>query len=442
MVRAREGGATRNRYVDLLRVAALGTVVLGHWLVIDVVYRRGELSGQNVLEQAPYTAWLTLVFQTMPVFFLAGGFANASSWSSHRDRGGSWPAWLQRRVCGLAWPTTVYVGAVTAVVGVLGATVSDPDTLSVAAWVVALHLWFLAVYLVLLALTPVQVALHRRWGLAVPVGAAGTVVLVDLAVLGASVEPLGWAGYVLVWGCVHQLGVAWQAGALTRSRALPVGVAAVGLVALAGLVRWGPYPVSMVGVPGAEVQNTSPPTLALLAFACTQAGVLVAAERLAARRLESPARWARVSAANRLAITVYLWHMVPVVLIALTLYPAGVMPQPAAGSASWWLSRLPWIAALAATLGLLVRALLPALPWISRLPSHVGRAGRAAPLLVPAGAAALVVALARLAVDGFYPDDRLPWATLGLYAGGFALVLLAGARGDRDYRRNRKFAVW
>ena len=38
---------TRNRYVDLLRVAALTAVVLGHWLVIDVAYRQGELAGRN-----------------------------------------------------------------------------------------------------------------------------------------------------------------------------------------------------------------------------------------------------------------------------------------------------------------------------------------------------------------------------------------------------------
>jgi hypothetical protein len=330
-------------------------------------------------------------------------------------------------VAGLVWPTTVYVGAVAVSVVVLDVLGTDRRTLSVAAWLVALHLWFLSVYLVLLLLTPLQVALHRRWGLAVPVALAVGAALADLASLGWSVDPVGWASYLLVWGCVHQVGVAWHDGALARHRAVPIVVAGAGLAVLVALVGWGPYPLSMVGVPGAQIQNTSPPTVALLAFAGVQTGVLLALEPLVSRRLEDPGRWARVSAANRLAIVVYLWHMVPVVAVAVTLYPAGVMPQPEAGSVVWWLSRVLWVSALAAVLGLVVRAILPLLPWLRRLPSCVGRPRRSAALLVPVGVAALAAALARLAVDGFYPDGRPPWATLALYAAGFALVLLGTA---------------
>jgi hypothetical protein len=416
-------------------VVALGTVVLGHWLVIDVAYRRGELTGSNVLGQVPYTHWLTLGFQAMPVFFLAGGYANAASWSRHRGAGGHWPAWLQRRIAGLAWPTSVYVGAVTAVVAVLLLLDLDARTLSLAAWLVALHLWFLSVYLVLLVLAPAQVAAHRRWGLAVPLALAAAVAVVDIASLGRSVDLIGWANYVLVWGLVHQLGVAWQQGDLTRRRALPIGVGTAGLATLVGLVWWGPYPLSMVGVPGADIQNTSPPSLALLAHACVQAGLLVAAETVVSRRLERPASGARVRAANRLAITVYLWHMVPVVLVAATVYPTGVVPHPEAGGLPWWLLRLLWVGTLSAVLGLLVRALLPVVSWQHRLPWHLGRPHRAAGLAVLAGSAALSVALARLAVDGFAPDNRLPWPTLALCGTGFLLVLLSGAHAGTLTRR-------
>jgi hypothetical protein len=409
-------------------VCALGTVVLGHWLVVDVVYRAGELSGSNVLGQVPYTHWLTLAFQSMPVFFLAGGYANAASWSAHRDRGGSWCAWLQRRVSALVWPTTGYVAAVTVAVGLLHWSV-DAGTLSLAAWLVALHLWFLSVYLAMLVLAPAQVAADRRWGLAAPLAMAAAVAVVDVATLHWSVDLLGWANYVLVWGLVHQLGVAWRQGGLTRRRALPAWLAAAGLLAIIGLVRWGPYPLSMVGVPGAEVQNTSPPSLALLAFAGIQVGVLVAGEPAVSRRLGSPARWTLIRTANRLALTVYLWHMVPVALVAASVYPTGVVPQPEAGSFRWWLARLLWVGALTAVLGLVVRALLPVLPWLRRLPWHLGRPRRAGLLPALAGTAALVAALARFAVEGFAPGGRLPWPTLALYGGGFLLVLLAGAPG-------------
>ena len=58
-------------------------------------------------------------------------------------------------------------------------------------------------------------------------------------------------------------------------------------VALALLVGVGPYPVSMIGVPGATVNNTSPPNLALLALGCTQAGLALAAAPAVNRALKS-----------------------------------------------------------------------------------------------------------------------------------------------------------
>ncbi|HXZ75355.1 MAG TPA: hypothetical protein VEH31_31425, partial [Streptosporangiaceae bacterium] len=62
--------ANRNRYADLLRVCAIGGVVYGHWLLTDVTYRAGRLSGLDALEYVSWGRWVTLLFQVMPVFFL------------------------------------------------------------------------------------------------------------------------------------------------------------------------------------------------------------------------------------------------------------------------------------------------------------------------------------------------------------------------------------
>ncbi len=37
-------GMERNRYLDLLRVVAIGGVVYGHWLLVDITYRHGRLT--------------------------------------------------------------------------------------------------------------------------------------------------------------------------------------------------------------------------------------------------------------------------------------------------------------------------------------------------------------------------------------------------------------
>src|SRR5918998_6791373 len=77
----------RDRYVDLVRVAAVVAVILGHWFVIAITVRNGRLGGQNVLAVLPWTHGLTWVFQVVPLFFFVGGYANAVSLSAFANAG-------------------------------------------------------------------------------------------------------------------------------------------------------------------------------------------------------------------------------------------------------------------------------------------------------------------------------------------------------------------
>ena len=77
----------RNRYLDPLRVVAIGGVVYGHWLLISVTYRNGQLSGADALGYVAWRRWVTWAFQVMPVFFLVGGHVSAQSWTV-RQAGG------------------------------------------------------------------------------------------------------------------------------------------------------------------------------------------------------------------------------------------------------------------------------------------------------------------------------------------------------------------
>ena len=197
----------RNRYADLLRVAAIGAVVCGHWLLIDVTYGRGQLSGLDALSYVRWGEWLTLLFQVMPVFFLVGGYANALSWTSHHEQGESRTRWVRDRAMRLLWPTGVYViVAVLAITSARLAAVSLAE-IAEAGSLVALQLWFLPVYLLLVALTPVMLAAHRRWGLAVPAVMAAAAALVDVGVIGLHLHLIGYANYLLVWGAMHQWGL-------------------------------------------------------------------------------------------------------------------------------------------------------------------------------------------------------------------------------------------
>ena len=85
---------------------------------------------------------------------------------------------------------------------------------------------------------------------------------------------LGYANYLLVWGSIHQWGFAWQDRTLTRARWRSYALAAGGAALLAGLLASRRYMVDMVGS-----GNTNPPSIALLAFAAAQCGLVIAPSR-------------------------------------------------------------------------------------------------------------------------------------------------------------------
>ncbi len=266
----------RNRYADLLRVLAIAAVVAGHWLLTSITYRDGQLSGLDAIRYVSWGGWVTLVFQVMPVFFLVGGYVHAISWTRHHEQGEAWTGWVRERVMGLLWPTTVYVTVVVVAAAAAQLAGVGPAELTGAGWLVALQLWFLPVYLVLIALTPVMLAAYQRWGLAVPAVMALGAAAVDVGVVGDHLPVIGYANYLLVWGSMYVWGFAWQDGTLTRPRWRPYALAAAGAAALAGLVAWGPFPVDMIGA-GERVGNTTPPSIALLAYAAAEVGLLLAA---------------------------------------------------------------------------------------------------------------------------------------------------------------------
>ncbi len=415
----------RNLAVDFYRVSGVVLIVLGHWLAGSVTYHDGQFGRENPLLDMPWTQWLTWIFQAVPVFFFVAGYAGAVSWAHRRDADGfSREAWIRHRLARVLGPTTVYVALVSVVVVVLQALGVAGYVLEYAGWAVAMHLWFLAVYVVVVSLTPVAIAAQRRWGLRPVLALAAGVVIVDAVSLAGHVPYLGWLNYLLCWGLLYQLGIAWHGGLFAGRR--PVMLAAGSAVALALLIRLGPYPVSMIGVPGQAIENTTPPTVAMLAYGCTQVG-LAAAVAPALNRLLRPRLVQRaLSTANANVMALYLWHMVPVVIVAFVGYPAGLIPQPHEGTAAWWLVRLEWIAILS-----LVTAVEIILLWSLRrffaapLPMlRVPLSDRRAEIVMLTGALLAAGGLHWLAQVGFAPDGRFSWLTAMIFAGGVLLVAL------------------
>lgn len=349
----------RDRYVDLLRAVAIVLVVLGHWLAVAVTVRDGRLSGVNAgvaaLQALPWARPLTWLFQVMPVFFLVGGYANAASWSSHQRRGDDAASWVRSRAFRLLRPTAVFVVLLAAAMGLGRAVGLDPETVRNTAWVTAIALWFVPVYLAIVALAPLLISWQRRWGsgriMALLVAWVG---IADLSRIVFGESSLAWSTYLVAWLAVHQLGVAWRDGTLTRSPWTARLLCGGGLLTLLLLTGPGPYEVSMLGTVGPGLPNIAPPTLALLALAMAQTGLILMLRGPVDRWLAKPRLWAAVVAVNSVVLTVYLWHMVPLAVVTPALVLTGVLPQYPLGSAAWLLLRLPWLLALTIVLIVLI----------------------------------------------------------------------------------------
>ncbi|GAA1899168.1 acyltransferase family protein [Streptomyces sodiiphilus] len=438
---AEQTPARRNRQIDMLRALALCAVVLGHWLVIVVVHDEGGLDGDNLLGILPWTHWGTWVFQVMPVFFVVGGYSNAASLVSHREHGGDATTWLLGRTDRLLRPTTallITLGAGATVATLLGA---DTDTIGTGVWLASMPLWFLAAYLAMVLTTPAAHALHRRAGLAVPVLLLVLAAAADTARLGLDVPAVGQANYLLVWLAIHQLGFCWRDGLLpstARGSALLAAAALAALVLLAAL-PFSPYPVSMVQVPGEQLQNTAPPTLALAALGLTQTGLALLLSGPTNRWLARTGPWTAVVAANSVVLTLFLWHMTAAMIGALALYPTGLMPQPAVDTPAWFLLRIPWLLALTVILAAIV-ALFGRIETRTGPSSSGTRAtGPGLPpwgwtALTVTGLSAAVAGLLGIALAGdvYHRPGGLPTAVFLAYFAGAGLLRLARARAPRD----------
>lgn len=332
---------TRNRVVDLYRAIAISVVVLGHWLMAAMVIRDGEIHKANTLDLVPEMHGLTWVVQVMPLFFFVGGYANATSWRSARAKGDSWATWQRARLRRLMTPV---IPLLVAWLGIclIGVSRGVPnDVLRSASQHALIPTWFLAVYVLVIAIVPVTLYLWERFGWWSLVGGMAAAGVVDLVSITADSILFGFLNYLFVWASVHQLGYAWRDGALDGARRR-LTLSAIGVTILSALVYLGPYPLVMVGT-GEPIQNSYPARATLLFLGMFQIGLALLAERRLQAWLQRPALWKATIAVNARIMTLFLWHMTAMMLLMWGSYALdgwGMDLEPA--SREWWVTRPIW----------------------------------------------------------------------------------------------------
>ncbi|AQZ60774.1 putative membrane protein [[Actinomadura] parvosata subsp. kistnae] len=391
--------AARDPFIDLLRVVGMALIVFQHWTIPVLDYDGDRLTTGNALA-TPGVWVVTWLSQVMPLVFFAGGAANAIGFArSSRPA----PAWLAVRLRRLAWPLLPLAAVWIPLPHILLTLGVPAQPLEVGAKLTGQLLWFLAVYLIAVTATPYALRLHQRHGWRVPVALAAGAVLTDVARFSTGVDAVGYLNVIFVWMAVHQLGFFYAEGRLRGAWALALG----GFGAAALLVAYGPYPGSMIGLPGAEVSNMAPPTLAMLAVGLGQVGLAVtlrpALVRLPARRLLD---WA-----GPRIMTMYLWHMPALFAVTGVVVVLLGVDTPRPGGILWFLGWPVWF-------GLLCLVMWPLLKGFARFETPpslpYGTAGWGGML----AAAGLVGAgVLTLTVGGFAPGGGPFLAVLALLGG-------------------------
>jgi hypothetical protein len=344
----------RDRFADLLRVASIGVVVAGHWLMAVVGWRGGRVEAGNAIALAPGLWLATWLLQVMPLFFFVGGFSNLVTLDSLNRKGKTYADFVSTRAARLLKPTAIFLAVWIPISIVLDVFFNlNVRAFELSMKLLTAPLWFLGVYLIMIGMAPKMLKIHRRFGRGALATMAMGAVVVDVLGIWMDVPFIGALNYLFIWLFAHQLGFFYADGSLLRlGRKLYLAMAAGGLGGLVLLTQVADYSPNMVfNVHGRS--NTNPPTVCILVLTIWQVGLAMLLRDPVSKVLARRKPWAGVIALNGLMMTMFLWHMTAAVIIAAAVYPLG-FPGPEAGTPLWWALRPVWVAMLAGTLLVLV----------------------------------------------------------------------------------------
>ena len=374
----------RDLALDVVRAWSLLVVVFGHFFM-EIIYWGGDVPVTgNTLSSSPYWPFVTWFLQVMPLFFVAGGAVNIGSFARST---GTYNQWLWQRVKRLMKPTAVFLLTMSVVFTILSFTIDTKITDALVSGVSG-PLWFLSVYVIVTALTPVTSKMWNKFGLASVVALFVLTVLVDFVRLQV-VSAAGVLNLIIAWVLAHQLGY-WYNRGVTKNHS--IALISVGLslnILLTQVLKW--YPTSLVGIPTEPISNMAPPTIILVFHTFVLFGLF----NLLAPKFQiwfsKPKAFEMTTHAGMLAMTIYLWHMsilvswlsimhrlgidLPVRIDTYVL-PEGLNPDVVVPDGnSYWLGFIGMTIGFGALLFVVVRNLWPIefikLPWFDSNPKKL-----------------------------------------------------------------------
>lgn len=389
----------RDAAVDLVKAVCLIIVVGLHAMMAGVTIDEDGLAITNALENHPIFAWATWGLQVMPLFFLLGGFSSLTQWRRMRANGATAGEYIRQRVHRLAHPALLPITLIVGSLAAIALTGVSNEVLSAVGYRIGQPLWFLAVYLGCAGFIPLMARLHETAPLRTLFGLLAGAIVVDTLVASLHAPLIGVLNLLFVWLFIQQIGFFYADGwFLRRPRWLlfTMFVGSFGLLVFLTLVFG--YSTDMY-------INLNPPTICILVLGLGQISLFSWAHPWLQKIAVLPAAKKASSSVNNHSMTIYLWHVPVVVIVALGMMTAR-LPFPEPLSRDWWETRPLFLAATA--VGLIPVILIVAYydrTRRKREPTHTP------PWLAAIKVAAAVAGVVVILIVGFSP---VPWAGIGL----------------------------
>ena len=346
-LRGIETPSNRDRSIDAVRAYGLIVVVAGHYLMGIVQWNRNVPHLGNTLSSSIGLQAITWIFQVMPLFFIAGGAANYISWNSAKTKQTSYAIWLWKRAHRLLSPALVYL-FVMITLGALITPNANREMGRVLLNISTQLLWFLGVYIVITAITPLSVRLYERFRIQSVLVWLALIAFCDFAHLAdTTFAPVSLLNFIFVWAMVSQFGYSFEKNKVPKKIAAAILLTALSIeIALVALF---PYPISLVGMPTDSVSNMAPPTLVLALHSVFVWGLLSIFKDRINEFCKRLSIWKFVVGVNMAAMTIYLWHIPIIMFLTVGIHFIGFdrsailiagRPYPGEG---FWLQTIPFI---------------------------------------------------------------------------------------------------
>lgn len=424
--------SNRDLALDSVRAWSLIVVVFGHFIMQIYFWDNGIPQSGNTLSSGnlwPFTTW---ILQVMPLFFIAGGAVNFGSYLRSQ---GNFNQWLWQRTRRLMKPTVVFLLTLAIAFSIITLLADESVTDGLVTGVTG-PLWFLSVYILVVALTPLSVNVWKRLGKKSIAIFLLLAVLVDYLRLNV-LDAFGVLNLIIIWVMVHQFGFWYQEGVTKLYARVFIAFGLVSNILLTQVFQL--YPTSLVGIPTEKFSNMAPPTIILAFHSFVLFGLLVLLAPWLQKVTSTPRGFRLMSRAAMLAMTIYLWHMAVLVAWLTALHYLNLdLPARIENSIivpdgiSYWLWLIPSTIGFGLVLYFVIRMLWPIefmkIRWFDAAKNRISHSKLRALL------GTLCTSLGLLAVSGAgfsgFPfaireSFGIPISTLGaLIAIGIGLVLL------------------